>query len=200
MRDTACRKPEVPGPTAQRPCPFLETAFLETGIRPPGAEAIILTLRRAIMKTPCRLFLALLATSLGLAARVDPLLLPPPDEVPPSARPVFTLHLNNPTEFDAAFRFEPEIEGEYLTLDAFLEQMHAAISAGQLDLFMRKYERVGLLLLDDVFSELDPRRSAALLAHLPAGQTLLTTAGLLPEGVVADRWLRVTAGRVEEGR
>ena len=57
-----------------------------------------------------------------------------------------------------------------------------------------------LLLLDDVFSELDPRRSAALLAHLPAGQTLLTTAGLLPEGVVADRWLRVTAGRVEEGR
>lgn len=57
-----------------------------------------------------------------------------------------------------------------------------------------------LLLLDDVFSELDPRRSAALLAHLPAGQTLLTTAGLLPEGVVADRWLRVTSGRVEEGR
>ena len=57
-----------------------------------------------------------------------------------------------------------------------------------------------LLLLDDVFSELDPRRSAALLAHLPTGQTLLTTAGLLPEGVVADRWLRVTAGRVEEGR
>ena len=55
----------------------------------------------------------LLATALGLGARVDPLLLPPPDEVPPSARPVFTLHLNNPTEFDAAFRFEPEIEGEF---------------------------------------------------------------------------------------
>ena len=33
-----------------------------------------------------------------------------------------------------------------------------------------------VLLLDDVFSELDPGRSDALLASLPAGQTLLTTA------------------------
>ena len=49
-----------------------------------------------------------------------------------------------------AAALQPEIEVEYLTLDAFLEQMHAAISAGQLDLFMRKYERLGLLLLDDV--------------------------------------------------
>jgi len=57
-----------------------------------------------------------------------------------------------------------------------------------------------LLLLDDVFSELDPSRSAALLEHLPAGQTLLTTAGLLPDGVRADRWLRVSAGHVAEGR
>ena len=34
-----------------------------------------------------------------------------------------------------------------------------------------------VLLLDDVFSELDDHRSAALLAHLDAGQTLVTTAG-----------------------
>ncbi|GAC1314405.1 MAG: hypothetical protein NVSMB16_11110 [Acidimicrobiales bacterium] len=40
-----------------------------------------------------------------------------------------------------------------------------------------------VLLLDDVFSELDPERSAALLAHLPPGQALLTTAGPLPAGV-----------------
>ncbi|GAC1385479.1 MAG: DNA replication/repair protein RecF [Acidimicrobiales bacterium] len=40
-----------------------------------------------------------------------------------------------------------------------------------------------VLLLDDVFSELDPERSAALLAHLPPGQALLTTAGPLPPGV-----------------
>src|SRR3546814_10548080 len=33
-----------------------------------------------------------------------------------------------------------------------------------------------ILLLDDVFSELDPDRSDVLLANLPAGQTLLTSA------------------------
>ena len=65
------------------------------------------------MKIPILPWLVLIATALPIAARVDPLLLPPPDEAPPSARPILTLHLNNPTEFDAAFRFEPEIEAEY---------------------------------------------------------------------------------------
>ncbi|MDQ3896409.1 MAG: DNA replication/repair protein RecF, partial [Actinomycetota bacterium] len=36
---------------------------------------------------------------------------------------------------------------------------------------------VPVLLLDDVFSELDPGRAEALLHHLPAGQAVLTTAG-----------------------
>ena len=40
-----------------------------------------------------------------------------------------------------------------------------------------------MLLLDDVFSELDPVRSRALVAELPAGQSLLTTAAPLPEGI-----------------
>ena len=40
-----------------------------------------------------------------------------------------------------------------------------------------------MLLLDDVFSELDPHRSAALAACLPEGQTLLTSAGPVPEGL-----------------
>jgi len=53
-----------------------------------------------------------------------------------------------------------------------------------------------VLLLDDVFSELDPDRSAALLAHLPAGQALLTASGPLPAGVVPARRLRVRAGVV----
>jgi len=51
-------------------------------------------------------------------------------------------------------------------------------------------ERLGsapLLLLDDVFSELDPFRSRALLAGLPAGQTLLTTAMPPPPEVAAAR-------------
>ena len=53
-----------------------------------------------------------------------------------------------------------------------------------------------VLLLDDVFSELDPDRSHALLAHLPAGQALLTTAGALPEGVEPDLVVRVSNGSV----
>ena len=40
-----------------------------------------------------------------------------------------------------------------------------------------------VLLLDDVFSELDPRRSAALVRHLPAGQALLATAVDIPLGI-----------------
>lgn len=40
-----------------------------------------------------------------------------------------------------------------------------------------------LLLLDDVFSELDPVRSARLLTLLPRGQTLVTTASPLPEAM-----------------
>jgi DNA replication and repair protein RecF len=53
-----------------------------------------------------------------------------------------------------------------------------------------------VLLLDDVFSELDPDRSAALLAHLPPGQALLTTAGSLPEGVVPELVVRVSGGTI----
>lgn len=55
-----------------------------------------------------------------------------------------------------------------------------------------------VLLLDDVFSELDAQRSAALVAHLPAGQTLLTTASALPEGVVAEQRLHIAEGRVRD--
>lgn len=53
-----------------------------------------------------------------------------------------------------------------------------------------------VLLLDDVFSELDPVRSAALLAHLPDGQVLLTTAGVLPEGAVPDQVLQIREGTI----
>jgi len=54
-----------------------------------------------------------------------------------------------------------------------------------------------VLLLDDVFSELDASRSTALVAHLVAGQTLLTTAGEVPPGVQSDHVLRVEAGVVQ---
>lgn len=53
-----------------------------------------------------------------------------------------------------------------------------------------------VLLLDDVFSELDPDRSAALLANLPAGQTLLTSAAGLPPKADPDLVLHVRAGTI----
>ena len=54
-----------------------------------------------------------------------------------------------------------------------------------------------VLLLDDVFSELDGQRSAALLHHLPQGQVILTTAGPLPEGAEPERVVRVEHGRLD---
>ena len=53
-----------------------------------------------------------------------------------------------------------------------------------------------VLLLDDVFSELDPDRSDALLANLPAGQTLLTTATALPPEARPDLVLRLVDGEI----
>ncbi len=53
-----------------------------------------------------------------------------------------------------------------------------------------------LLLLDDVFSELDRFRTAALFAALPAGQALLTTAVTLPDGADPALVLEATPGTV----
>jgi DNA replication and repair protein RecF len=52
-----------------------------------------------------------------------------------------------------------------------------------------------VLLLDDVFSELDPDRTAALVANLPRGQALLTTAGVIPEGMDITRIVKLEGGR-----
>jgi len=53
-----------------------------------------------------------------------------------------------------------------------------------------------VLLLDDVFSELDPERSDALLAHLPSGQTVLTSAAGLPPRARPDRILHIDNGKI----
>jgi DNA replication and repair protein RecF len=53
-----------------------------------------------------------------------------------------------------------------------------------------------ILLLDDVFSELDPGRSAALLQSLPVGQVFISTAGPLPDGADPDQTISVTDGRL----
>lgn len=49
-----------------------------------------------------------------------------------------------------------------------------------------------LLMLDDVFSELDPHRSAQLLSLLPSGQTLVTAASPLPPGLQPADMVDVT--------
>jgi DNA replication and repair protein RecF len=57
-----------------------------------------------------------------------------------------------------------------------------------------------VLLLDDVFSELDPDRSDALLANLPTGQTVLTSASGLPPKASPDLILHVRDGRITADR
>jgi DNA replication and repair protein RecF len=56
-----------------------------------------------------------------------------------------------------------------------------------------------LLLLDDVLSELDPDRAAALLRHVPQGQVVLTSAGPLPDEARPGAVLRIAAGTLIEG-
>jgi DNA replication and repair protein RecF len=63
-------------------------------------------------------------------------------------------------------------------------------------------ERTGstpVLVLDDVLSELDPDRAAALLANLPPGQVIITSASPLPAAAAPDRILEIAAGTVLAG-
>ena len=53
-----------------------------------------------------------------------------------------------------------------------------------------------LLLLDDVFSELDPARAEALVGQLPSGQVLLSTASAPPPSVSVDRVVAVGDGEL----
>lgn len=57
-----------------------------------------------------------------------------------------------------------------------------------------------VLLLDDVFSELDSERSRALLENLPPGQCILSSANDIPATLRADRVLQINAGSVELAR
>ncbi|MDF2731387.1 MAG: recF [Desertimonas sp.] len=60
-------------------------------------------------------------------------------------------------------------------------------------------ERTGstpVLVLDDVLSELDAHRAAALLDLLPAGQIIITTAGVLPAAAAPERVIRIADGAI----
>ncbi len=60
-------------------------------------------------------------------------------------------------------------------------------------LVTERTEMSPVLVLDDVLSELDPSRCAALLANLPPGQVLITTAGRLPDAAHPDHVVRIRA-------
>jgi DNA replication and repair protein RecF len=76
--------------------------------------------------------------------------------------------------------------------------MAIALKLGQARLLEAETGRAPLLLLDDIFGELDLARRNALLAHLPAGaQPLITTTHLeWLSGIIPGRVHRVDHGRV----
>jgi DNA replication and repair protein RecF len=87
----------------------------------------------------------------------------------------------------------PHRDDLLLTLDGREARTHAsqgeqrclalALRIGVHQLVVARTGLTPTLLLDDVFSELDPDRSRALVAELPKGQSILTTAAPLPAGI-----------------
>ncbi len=64
------------------------------------------------------------------------------------------------------------------------------------DIVTERIASAPILLLDDVFSELDAARAEALLSCLPPGQAIITTATELPRGAVVEARYRVEEGKV----
>ncbi len=71
-----------------------------------------------------------------------------------------------------------------------------ALRLGAHRLIADKVGTAPILILDDVLSELDASRATALLANLPVGQVLITTASALPAEAHPDRVLRISGGTV----
>jgi len=69
-----------------------------------------------------------------------------------------------------------------------------ALKLASHELLMERSGTAPVLLLDDVFSELDARRSAALASCLPGGQALVATAGELPACLQVAAVVEVSAG------
>jgi DNA replication and repair protein RecF len=74
-----------------------------------------------------------------------------------------------------------------------------ALRLGAHEIVTRRTDASPVLLLDDIFSELDHDRAEALVAHLPVGQTILTTATEAPPGVDAELVLRIDDGVIASG-
>lgn len=101
----------------------------------------------------------------------------------------------------------PHRDELHLKLSSQLARTHAsqgeqrclafALRLATHELRRKEVSEAPVLLLDDVFSELDPGRSSALLDLLPQGQVLLTTAVEPPSKVGADRVLEVANGSLK---
>jgi DNA replication and repair protein RecF len=97
-----------------------------------------------------------------------------------------------------------------LRLDGLASRSHASqgeqrslVLALRLAAHRLSSERIGtppVLLLDDIFSELDRDRARALIEHLPEAQTLLTTAGVIPDGTEPELVLGVRQGEIRSAR
>jgi DNA replication and repair protein RecF len=74
-----------------------------------------------------------------------------------------------------------------------------ALRLGTHRLVAEKSGTTPVLVLDDVLSELDGRRSAALLDSLPAGQIVITSAGAVPTATAVDRVIRIAEGGILDG-
>jgi DNA replication and repair protein RecF len=89
---------------------------------------------------------------------------------------------------------ELSIDGRPARLQASQGEQRSLALALRLAVHRLATDRTGtppVLLLDDVFSELDPTRSRALVRELPSHQTLVTTAVPLPSGVEVARTVDV---------
>jgi DNA replication and repair protein RecF len=87
------------------------------------------------------------------------------------------------------------LEGREARTQASQGEQRTFALALRLAIHLAATERRGsppILLLDDVFSELDPNRGRRLVAELPVGQALVSTASPLPEGVEPAMVLDVT--------
>jgi DNA replication and repair protein RecF len=100
----------------------------------------------------------------------------------------------------------PHRDDVVFTLDGLTARTHASQGeqrslaiAFRLAVHVALTEQLGsppVLILDDVLSELDPRRRESLIANMPMGQVMLTSAGDVPDSI--DPALTVTlVGRAE---
>jgi DNA replication and repair protein RecF len=93
-----------------------------------------------------------------------------------------------------------------LTIDGMPARTHAsqgeqrtlalALRLGVHELVAERTGSAPVLVLDDVLSELDAGRAAALMGLLPDGQIVITTAGAIPAAAAPERVIRIEGGTI----